>query len=859
MQKRISLNGSDWQLKSFLGEDWRWRKAYHPETRDRRCWLKATVPGSVQNDLWQQGEIPDPYFERNSELIEWVPQRAWIYKKFFPIPNDLHGKRVFLHFEGVDYSAQFYLNGNLLGEHSGMYTPAVFDVGEQLHRGEENHVAVVIDTAPVEQPQVGRSSKVRTHKSRMGYWWDFCPRMINVGIWDDVYLKASGPAKLEDVWVHPSLSGDFLHAEVEISTEISVLEEIEVELEAVIWFEGQEVACGHLTSILKPGTSSLQTSLPVWSPELWWPNGYGDQSLYQVEVKVFTADEGESDSRDLKIGIRKVEFAANEDADANARPYTLVVNGKRIYVKGWNWVPMDALYGVERPEKLDRLLKLACEANVNMLRVWGGGLIEKEAFYERCDRLGILVWQEFIQSSSGIDNRPAEEPAFVEWMVSEAESIIPRRRNHPSLAIWCGGNELQSLDGHPLEDASRDSEYCHILLESLRSTVERLDPDRLWLPTSPTGPVFGNDLENIARDPQSLHDVHGPWEHQGLGKHNELYNQGCSLLHSEFGVEGITNRKTLDRTISKKRQVPVTLDNPIWYHLGAWWVKEAVWREIFRELPDIDTAVRALQFLQADGLRYAVEADRRRKWHNSGTLPWQFNEPYPMAACTSAVDYYAQPKPAYYAVKEAYAPVHVSAKFASQSLFEKNQFEAEVWVSSSLNENLRNVDLQVDLMGVSGDLFHSEMTTLPVHGNASNWMRRLSIPLDRIATEIFFLDLSLVSCEGRQLSHNRYIFTKAPDLYELLHQPETSISTTAHKDGYCWEIEVANTGGTTAMFAWLEDGRDNVSPGYAYFDSNYFCLFPGEQRLVNVEWDAVPNNKRKLQVTGWNFTEIKIE
>jgi beta-mannosidase len=207
------------------------------------------------------------------------------------------------------------------------------------------------------------------------------------------------------------------------------------------------------------------------------------------------------------------------------------------------------MYSVPQPAKLERLLTLAKRANVNLLRVWGGGLIEKESFYDQCDRLGIMVWQEFIQSSSGIDNNPSSSEDYVRMVTEAAGQIVPRKRNHPSLVIWCGGNELSNECGLPLDDT-------HPVLIALKTIVKRFDPDRLWLPTSPSGPVFSNSLEVIAKDPSSLHDVHGPWEYQGATKQSELYNLGASLFHSEFGVEGITNLRTLNATLSKDHQWP---------------------------------------------------------------------------------------------------------------------------------------------------------------------------------------------------------------------------------------------------------------------------------------------------------------
>jgi beta-mannosidase len=444
----------------------------------------------------------------------------------------------------------------------------------------------------------------------------------------------------------------------------------------------------------------------------------------------------------------------------------------------------------------------------------------------------------------------------MELMAAEARQIIPGRRNHPSLAIWCGGNELQSGSGRPLDDD-------YPLLAALRDIVQELDPDRQWLPTSPSGPVFANSLDNISRDPLRLHDVHGPWEHQGLNRHQTLYNQGASLLHSEFGVEGITNLKALNKVISKEKQWPVSLENPVWEHLGAWWVKEPLWREVFGELAGVEATVRAIQFLQADGLRYAVEADRRRQYHNSGSLPWQFNEPYPMAACTSAVDYFAEPKPAYFAVARAYAPLLVSAQFPKQAWEGEAVFESEVWVSSSLHQEFREVVLEVRITGASGRCYDIRRKTVALQPNSSAPLTTVSWPLSEMEDEIFFLDLGLIRPGGAQFAENRYVFTRTGTLAALLSVPETTLDVGAEIQEDRWMIAVRNLGKHAALFVWLEDGREPETGGPAgdtvYFDCNHFCLFPNERRTVAADWAGVPTNQRRITVGGWNTNICRVQ
>ena len=855
MHKRISLNGSDWLFKDFYGEGWRLGNSQKPDSTDQRGWRTGSVPGCPHYDLWKLGEIQDPYVERNSFLCEWIPQRTWLYKKEFTMDGEAEGQRVQLHFEGVDYQAEFFLNGESLGTHTGMFTPAVFDVTDKLHYGSQNLLAVVIEAAPPEQSQVGRTSRVHTLKTRMNYWWDFCPRLVHLGIWDDVYLEISGPVRIADVLIRSQLSARFRHAEVAVTTELDSAAPIIADVEVTLRYGRTVVAHQQTRHHLEVGRTKLESCLDVIAPRLWWPNGYGQQELYEADVHVILpgVDDPEqkniSGLRAVPFGIRQIKLIPNEAASAAALPYTFMVNGRKIYVKGWNWVPMDVMYSVPQLARLEHLLTLAKRAHVNLLRVWGGGLIEKESFYEQCDRLGIMVWQEFIQSSSGIDNIPSASPEYIEMVRETAEQIIPRKRNHPSLVVWCGGNELSGEAVQPLDNS-------HPLLATLKTAVNRLDPDRLWLPTSPSGPVFGNSLEAIARDPSALHDVHGPWEYQGVTRQYELYNRGASLLHSEFGVEGITNLRTLNATLSKERQWPVDLDNPYWFHRGAWWVRRPVWNETFGELHSVESLVRATQFMQADGLRYALEADRRRKYHNSGTLPWQFNEPYPMAACTSAVDYYTRPKPAYHAVTRAYAPLLISAKFATLAWEGCEHFEAEAWVCNSHGRRYKEVTLYLCLAGVDGRTYAERTESVSFGANCAARLATLQQPLTSVEGKVFFLDLQLLNPDGTLLGHNRYVFSRLSNLASLLACPPTMLSVSslrsvASENGDA-TITLMNHGETAAMFVWLEDARDLDAQGYAYFEDNYFCLLPKESRKVAVMWTDVPVEERRLEVSAWN-------
>lgn len=877
---RIPLSGDDWQLKGYLGEDWRWRDAHKPGTRDTSGWISGRVPGTVHHDLWQAGQIADPYVGLNSLLCEWVPARTWLYKKRFTVDEVYRGSGMLLCFEGTDYEASFFLNGEELGHHCSMFTPVSFEVGDRLHYGVENVLAVVLEPAPHEQPQVGRSSLVRTHKTRMNYWWDFCPRLVHVGIWDEVYLRATGPVRLDRVAVSAQLDDELREAAVAIVVPVSSSGEQTVVLTTTISVGEAEIGRQETRYHIPAGGCDVQVSFTLARPELWWPNGYGAQQLYRVSVALDVDAAGRwqrSDERQARFGVRTIELVDNEGAPAGARPYTLAVNGRKIYMKGWNWVPLDVMYGVPRPEKQRRLLSLVQRAHANILRVWGGGLIEQEGFYDLCDELGILVWQEFIQSSSGIDNVPPADAGFLRFMEEEARQIVLRRRNHPSLAIWGGGNELQDEQGRPLDDS-------HPLLGLLHGTVEALDPGRAWLPTSPTGPCFGNAVENIEADPEGQHDVHGPWIYQGLEKQYTLANMGTSLLHSEFGVEGITNLPALEAVMAPEQRRPVRRDNPLWHHLGAWWVWEERWAAYFGDLDvlPLETVVRAVQFLQAEGLRYVVESNRRRWPRNSGSFPWQFNEPYPMAACTPAVDYFARPKPVYYAVARAYAPLSVTARFARIAWGGEEKFEAAVWRAGCPRSGVacfaeaRVVNARGEVATRQTADFGWGLEESDVSGRGAELLT-IEVPLADLDSDVFFLDLLLSDEGGQPLARNRYPFSKTENLAPLLALGETQLAVSGEQDRDEWMLVVENVGQVAALGVWLEavDQAARVAAGSksalpatvdsVYYDDNYFTLLPGERRTVRVTWadqtsdfgekpDVFP--ERRLRISSANSAEI---
>lgn len=842
MRRTLELDGSDWEIQGFLGLDAGLRAAARPHRDGGPGWLPASVPGSVLDDLWRAGEVPDPYVERNSLAAEWVPQRTWVYRREIDVPPPDRAGRARLRFDGLDHAGHVFLDGSPVGSHAGMFVPFELDVTDRVASGGRHLMAVVVEAAPDSEPQVGRTSRVRVHKSRMGYGWDFCPRLVHQGLWQSVRLDLVGAVSIRDVWASPILSADLRRASVRVRVRVDAAGAARVRVEVSL--DGPTAGMGGTTVDLPAGECEVLVELDVREPVLWWPNGAGDPVVHRLSVRVCD-DEGVVDERSVPLGFRRVELVANAGAPDGARPWTWIVNGRRVYARGWNWVPVDALYGVPRPERLAHLMRLAANANVNLLRVWGGGLIETEAFYDACDAGGVMVWQEFAQSSSLVESTPATDAGFVDRMTREAEVIVPLRRNHPSLVAWCGGNELEGPNG-PLDDDAP-------VLGALRSVVERLHPDRIWLPTSPSGPRFHNRLDVIEADPEGLHDVHGPWEHQGLRAQHHLYDRGTSLFNSEFGAEGMTNRRTHEALIRPERRWPPTRANPVYRHLGDWWINEPVVQAAFGgRLPDLESLRRASQWLQAEGLRYAVEANRRRAFRQGGSIPWQFNESYPNAWCTAAIDHRGDPKPAYHAVARAYGAVVVCASFDGAAWGGRGPFEALLWAWTD-GPPVTGARIVARVLSVDGDLLAESAGAAEVLSDEAVRLGSIDGP-DRALPRLFILELALSDGEGELRAANRYLLSGTEDFGALLDlAPATVIvDLDAHRLG------LRHTGGPAALGIVVEDARPADAPGWLELRDNGFELLPGERRDVVVTWSDAPAGGRALRVSGWNVEPVEL-
>ncbi|HEX8220929.1 MAG TPA: glycoside hydrolase family 2 TIM barrel-domain containing protein [Chloroflexia bacterium] len=738
-----------WRLRDDNPNEWIWTPRAQ-RRHDLSQWLEVPVPMSVQEALWRTGQLPHPYRDLNSRLAEWVEHRDWVYGLDFPLPPPPPGTRVFIEFESVADARMLFLNGTLVGEHEGPGAPFAFEIGPAL-REDSNQLLLVVRAPHQEDPQTGWTGRTASLRGRMGFGWDFAPRLVSLGILGEVKLRHTGPWKLRHLWARPTLSENLLHATIDLSVQVDGPPGAEVRF---IISRGRQTVASETASVGEDGLARATVELA--RPDLWWPNGMGTQPLYSLKAECASG----SDALSSTFGIRDVAWEGRPGGSAEEWPLTLAVNGRRVFQRGWNWVPADSMGGPRAVPLARKLLRLAKEARVNFLRCWGGADPETRAFYDECDRLGILVWQEFALSSAGISNVPPTDPAYLYRLDTYARDVVAARRNHPSLALWGGGNELTGDDGKPL---TMDHPYP----QRLAAVVAAHDPSRAFRPSSPLGPAFDADPEH--GDP-NMWDVHGPWEYSQRwpGPQYWRFNAVRPILHSETGAPGEASLAMQRRYLSPAHRAPRLPTNPARrHHGGAWWDHSSTVEQLFGPIEDEELAVLASQWLQAETLRYYIEETRRRWPESVGIYPWQLNEPWPNVACTSAVEYGGKPKLAYFAVRGAYRSLLLTAHYRGLPFSQAQPLRAEIW---ALNDGpALEAEMEVSFTSLDGEVLAPGITqSVPLSAASSTRILDIAPALVGEFEGVVILGLSLGG------ARNRYIFSSRQEhpLRDTLRHPQ---------------------------------------------------------------------------------------
>ncbi|MDI3328301.1 MAG: hypothetical protein QJR06_07085 [Alicyclobacillaceae bacterium] len=493
MAWEMELTG--WRLQGFDPGTIRDLDAARPDFSDH-FWLAAEVPGDVHTTLLEAGIIPHPFYGHNDQRCRWVEEKEWWYRCRFQFDKGSleSGETVELIFEGLDTFAAVYLNGRELGRHANMFVPAVFDVTRELVDG-ENVAAVKL--SPVQAFVRDKDltlwsafspERVWVRKAQMHFGWDWAPRIVPCGIWQPVRLVRHRGMRLGSVFPQTlSIGPKTARVRVEVETWGRQPAGRNAAVRVGILDGNEQVAAGRWP--LHDGHAA--GDLEVDSPKLWWTHDLGEPYLYRLEVRLEV--DGEIwDQKEQPLGLRTVELRLEENGEPR---FTFVLNGWPLFAKGANWIPLDQFPGrLEDPRYL-RLLEMARDAGMNMLRVWGGGLYEKEVFYATCDRLGILVWQDFMFACALY---PDFNRDFMKNVEEEVEAVVRRLRCHPSLALWCGNNENDWIWEMMVSSGRLAAPFYgeRIYRDLIPGILSRLDPSRPYWPSSP----YGGDDYNSAEE-----------------------------------------------------------------------------------------------------------------------------------------------------------------------------------------------------------------------------------------------------------------------------------------------------------------------------------------------------------------------
>ena len=641
----VFLNG-EWQINDDEGE----------------FTFTGNVPGTVQGDLILQKLVPHPYIGLNEKYMRDLENKSWACIKEFELDNLPAEENIELIFEGIDTLSNIYLNGRYLGNTDNMFLEYRFDIKDILKKGK--NILKVNIKSPVKEPRalertygkIGstseESSRPYVRKAQYSYGWDWGARVATSGIWRPVYIESYNKARLTGCTAYLEemhnkeglirVSGyvastidldDLQNYRVEVRVNDKTISELPIEHSA--------------NGVRFDGAFTLKNI------QLWFPNGLGKQYLYTFKFKLKYKD-GVVYSEEKKIGLRTVELIREQDSEGET--FMFAINGKRIFAKGANWIPADNILTWIKSGDYEKLLCMAKEANMNMLRIWGGGIYEDEEFYNLCDKWGIMVWQDFMFAC-------AEYPDHLEWFRNlsnkEVRGIVRKLRYHPSIVLWCGNNENNwGFDEWPMMAHKVDDEYLgnKLYLHDFPMICAQEDPSRPYWPSSP----YGGDKANSA----SSGDYHiwNVWS--GWADYKDYAKENGRFI-SEFGFQSAPAPKTIDFFAKKEEQE--IFDPVILNHNKQVEGQGKILRFInshFGLVTDFDTFVYLSQLNQAEAIKFGVEHWRARKYKTAGTLYWQYNDSWPVFSW-SCVDYFKSPKALYYYTKKFYADILPVAHYES--------------------------------------------------------------------------------------------------------------------------------------------------------------------------------------------------
>ncbi len=784
--------------KLELTENWQFKQ------HSSKTWLPAKVPGCVHTDLLDNEIIDDPFFADNEQKLQWIGKSDWEYKTSFYAQELLDFDRIGLVFKGLDTYADVYLNDSLILKADNIFREWVIDIRDLINPERNDLYICFYYPERIEKDKAAQlnyrlpDERGFTRKAPYHYGWDWGPKFVTAGICRPVYLRGWNKVRIENIQIiQNELKGDT--AKLTAVFEIESAQDQKAGL-SVISADNKTVAKSKILLFEGIKTYSLNFSIP--QPKLWWLNGLGDQHLYELGFEVETKNVRDKVSE--KIGLRTVELI--QDSDSVGSSFYFKVNGQAVFMKGANYIPQDNFLTRVTDEKYQQTIQSAVDANMNMLRVWGGGIYEKDIFYDLCDENGILVWQDFMFACNMY---PGDEP-FIENVEQEAIQNVKRLRNHPCIAIWCGNNEVdegwvnwgwqKSLSYSDRDSIEVRSNYLKVFEDLLPDVVGEFDPQRAYWPSSPkTG--WGHKEALYSGD---MHYWGVWWGEEPF----EVYEQKVGRFMSEYGFQGFPDLRTLDSCLLPGDLIlssPALLNHQK-HPRGMVLIQKYMEREY--NVPDsFEDYIYVSQLVQAYGIKTAIEAHRRAKPYCMGTLYWQLNDCWPVISWSS-VDYYNRWKALHYFVKKAYREFLISYEEKNDSLY--------VFIVSDKQQSI-NAELDLRIVSFDGEESWSEKQVVDIAANSSSIHFVKEVTGFSNSDHLF--SVRLISNE-KVLASNIYYFLPVKDLQ----LPEPNIQKEIVKTEKGYRIILKTDKLAKNVFLSID--------GDGFFSDNYFDLLPGEEKRI---------------------------
>jgi beta-mannosidase len=806
-----------------LDKNWSFRQ------HDQANLYPATVPGCVHTDLINNKLINDPFFRTNEKDLQWIDKKDWDYRTVFDVNNAvLKQDKAELVFEGLDTYATIMLNGEVLQKTDDMYRTYVVDVtGKLKPEGNELWVSFESPTrrgleelkkfgfqldADNDQSEAGEMGHDRVspyvRKAPYHFGWDWGPRLVTSGIWKPVLLRAFSHARLDDINIiqenslkeeaglQCSITGDFLKAGSY---------EIRVTVDNKLIFNGPWNT--------EPGTLNMKIPVQIDNPVLWQPNGYGDQKLYLFKVELL--DGGiVIDSREVKTGLRTARLVQTPDPDGKGKSFYFEVNGKPVFAKGANYIPNDIFLDRVSPDKYEFIVKSAADANMNMLRVWGGGIYENDIFYDLCDKYGIMVWQDFMFACAMY---PGNDE-FLENVRQEAIDNVIRLRNHPCIVLWCGNNEIEAAWGQYEENRgwgwkqrhSQDQRaiiwkaYDTLFHHILPGVIAQEDPGVPYWHSSPSA-----GMGQLASYETTSGDMHywGVWQGQPVTDFMK-YN---ARFMSEYGFQSFpefnsVKQYTRSEDYDIKSEVMMAHQRS---GVGNLRIRQYM-AEDYIVPKDFEQFLYVGQLLQAEAIKLAIESHRSEMPYCMGSLYWQINDCWPVASWSS-IDYYGKWKALHYFTKDAYKP---SILVTSQ-----DNDSVRIRKVSDQSEN-RNFKIEVKVVDFSDNVIYQKV--IPPEMTSQDIAFSIYEALGNAdpASVILVSELK----DGQKIiDRDLHYFVKPKDL--KLTDPQLKTEVKEVGDKILVSVTVASL--AKNVFLYADDLDDN-------FSDNFFDVLPGETITVSI-------------------------